>query len=117
MVEIDPNEGSGIIPLDWESFLQPKGSTDPNLAVRGKINPDLRKLRALQGVMQRNYDYDRYWVVFPLKHEDGSPVITSSVKELELVVRIFNREGSVSWLAPTALLPESLNLPETADAK
>jgi len=25
MVEIDPREGSGVIPLDWEAFLQPRG--------------------------------------------------------------------------------------------
>jgi hypothetical protein len=24
MVEIDPDEGSGVIPLDWQAFLQPK---------------------------------------------------------------------------------------------
>ncbi len=24
MIEIDPNEGSGVIPLDWRALLQPK---------------------------------------------------------------------------------------------
>lgn len=33
MVEIDPREGSGVIPNDWEAFLQPKG--EPTLAVAG----------------------------------------------------------------------------------
>ena len=48
MVEIDPNEGSGVIPTDWEAFLQPKGSTDLSAAVRGVEKPDLRRLRALR---------------------------------------------------------------------
>jgi hypothetical protein len=33
MVEIDPNEGSGVIPLDWEAFLQPKGKTSRDQGV------------------------------------------------------------------------------------
>lgn len=33
MVEIDPREGSGVIPLDWEAFLQPE--EQPADAVRG----------------------------------------------------------------------------------
>jgi len=38
MVEIDPREGSGVIPSDWEAFLQPKGAAAR--AVRGTV--DLR---------------------------------------------------------------------------
>jgi len=42
MVEIDPREGSGVIPLDWESFLQPAGATDRASAdMRRRISPDL----------------------------------------------------------------------------
>jgi hypothetical protein len=103
LVEIDPNQGSGVIPTDWEAFLQPKGATNLNAAVRGSERPELRKMRALQGVMQRNYDYDRFWVVFPLVHADGQPVVTREQSEIELVVRIYNREGSVTWFVPPSI--------------
>lgn len=110
MVEIDPNEGSGVIPTDWEAFLQPKGATDPSAAIRGAETPDLRKIRALQGVMQRDYDYDRFWVVFPLIHENGIPLINSEHKEIELVVRIYNREGTVVWKIPASVRAQVFEL-------
>lgn len=103
MVEIDPNEGSGVIPLDWEAFLQPKSKTGRNDGVRGVEKSELRKLRGLQGVMQRNYDYDRFWVVFPLVRADGRPLASPTDNDLELVVRIYNREGAVNWGIPTSI--------------
>src|SRR5262245_48679499 len=44
IIEIDPREGSGVIPLDWEAFLQPKGQ--PEAAIRGTLIPRLRDVRA-----------------------------------------------------------------------
>ena len=41
LVEIDPREGSGVIPTDWEAFLQPKGAED----------------RVLRGTLQRRFDF------------------------------------------------------------
>ena len=103
MVEIDPNEGSGVIPLDWEAFLQPKGKAGRNDGVRGVEKPELRKLRGLQGIMQRNYDYDRFWVAFPLVRDDGQVLVSPTENEIELVVRIYNREGAVSWAIPASI--------------
>ncbi len=103
MVELDPNEGSGVIPVDWSAFLQPKGNTSPNDAVRGTQKPELRKARVFQGVMQRNYDYERFWVSFPLVRDDGKPLIVSGDNEVELVVRIYNREGTVTWEVPASI--------------
>jgi len=103
MVEIDPNEGSGVIPLDWEAFLQPKGKAGRNDGVRGVEKPELRKLRGLQGVMQRNYDYDRFWVAFPLVRDDGQVLVSPTENEIELVVSIYNREGAVSWAIPASI--------------
>lgn len=99
MVEIDPREGSGVIPRDWEAFLQPKGQ--PARAVRGVVAPHLRDVRALAGVLRRNYDYDRFWVVFPLQTDSG-PLFTSSDREAELVVRIHDKEGHVDWPLPAS---------------
>jgi hypothetical protein len=100
IVDIDPDEGSGVIPLEWEAFLQPKGK--PERAVSGVRAPDLRKLPALQGVTRRNYDYDRFWVVFPLKEHDGRPLFGASDSEAELIVRIYDREGRVTWRVPSS---------------
>ncbi len=101
MVEIDPREGSGVIPNEWEGFLQPK--EQPARAVRGVITPRLRDVKALAGVQRRNYDYDRFWVVFPLQR-DGAPLFSPSDRMAELVVRIYDKEGRVEWPIPGALL-------------
>ena len=65
MVEIDPREGSGVIPNDWAAFLQaavPDGVTPR--AVRGQDTPKLREVKALAVVLRRNYAYDRFWPSF-----------------------------------------------------
>lgn len=100
MVEIDPREGSGVIPRDWEAFLQPKGH--PARAVRGVVAPHLRDVKALAGVLRRNYDYDRFWVVFPLETDDGF-LFTTSDRVAELVVRIHDKEGHVEWPVPPSI--------------
>lgn len=101
MVEIDPREGSGVIPRDWEAFLQPKDK--PDHAVRGIVRPQLREVKALAGVLRRNYDYDRFWVVFPLESDDGA-LFGASERVVELVVRIYDKEGRVEWpVAPSVL--------------
>lgn len=104
MVEIDPREGSGVIPTDWSAFLQPATPKDQSArAVRGTSRPELRDVKALAGVLRRNYDYDRFWVVFPLRHEDGKPLFGPGDAEAELVVRIADREGRVKWPIPASL--------------
>ena len=97
IVEVDPREGSGIIPSDWSAFLQPVMSGKAGRSVRGVNTPRLRDVQALAGVLRRNYDYDRFWVVFPTSLEDGSPVWPPASTEVELVVRILDREGTVRW--------------------
>jgi hypothetical protein len=92
MVEIDPREGSGVIPNDWQAFIQPKGR--PGDAVAGVSTPRLRDVKALAGVLRRNYDYDRFWVVFP---GGDAPYLQAGVTEVELVVRIHDKEGRVNW--------------------
>ncbi len=104
MVEIDPREGSGVIPNDWSAFLQPATPRGAEArAVRGTSRPELRDAKALAGVMRRNYDYDRFWVVFSLRHADGKPLFGPGDAEAELVVRIADREGGVKWPIPSSL--------------
>ena len=104
IVDIDPREGSGVIPNDWAAFLQPytqRGATPR--AVRGHDTPRLREVKALAGVLRRNYDYDRFWLVFPLTHPDGQPLFDPTDTQAELVVRITDREGRVRWPIPSSL--------------
>lgn len=101
MVEIDPREGSGVIPNDWEAFLQP--ADRPSRAVRGTVASALRDVPGLAGVLRRNYDYDRFWVTFPLSHTDGAPLFTSNDQTAVLVVRIQNQEGRVEWPVPPSI--------------
>jgi hypothetical protein len=96
MIEIDPREGSGVIPPDWEAFLQPRGDTAA--AVRGVNTPQLRAVKALTGVLRRNYDYDRFWMVFP-----KVPELHTNAPTIELVVHIHDKEGRVEWPSPPDL--------------
>ena len=42
LIEIDPREGSGVIPLDWVALLQPKGSSDDAPGtIRGESVPSV----------------------------------------------------------------------------
>jgi hypothetical protein len=101
MIEIDPREGSGVIPDDWAALLQPKGR--PEQVVRGTLSSQLRKIQALAGVRRRNYDYDRLWVAFPLKQRDGTPLFGAADQVAELIVRIVDQEGRVEWRVPESV--------------
>jgi hypothetical protein len=101
IVEIDPREGSGVIPSDWEAFLQPKGRSDA--AVRGTAHSELREVRALAGVLRRNFDYDRFWMTFPLTSGGGMPLFAPGDERAELVVRIHDKEGHVEWPIPASI--------------
>jgi hypothetical protein len=98
LVEIDPREGSGVIPLEWEAFLQPRGGAGH--AVAGTHAPHLRQVKALNGVLRRNYDYDRFWVLFP---RETVPSAEPAVTAVELIVRIYDKEGRVTWPIPASL--------------
>jgi hypothetical protein len=99
MIELDPDEGSGVIPLDWSAFLQPRSA--PDRAVMGVKMPTARDVKVLAGVSERNYDYDRFWVEFPTRRQTGEPVFTPADREAELIVRIYDREGRVTWRIPS----------------
>ncbi len=51
----------------------------------------------------RNYDYDRFWVTFPLTREDGSALFGDADRVAQLIVRIMNKEGRVEWPVPASL--------------
>ena len=103
LVEIDPREGSGVIPLDWRVFLQPKGQKPGSPgAIPGIKSPQLRNVKALSGVMRRDYDYDVFWVVFPLVEKNIS-MLPLGTSEVELMVGIYSLEGRVTWQMPDSV--------------
>lgn len=105
MVEIDPREGSGVIPGDWSAYLAGASDGSSGRGIRGENNPALREVKALSGVVRRNYDYDRFWVVFLLTTPEGKPIFARDDTHAELVVRIADREGRVKWPIPESLRP------------
>jgi hypothetical protein len=92
MLEIDPREGSGVVPLDWVVLLRPKDGTEDS-AIRGTVVPRLRSVRALAGTFRRDYAYEQLWAVFPLKDERGGALVAPGVTHLEVVVRIHDKEA------------------------
>jgi hypothetical protein len=103
LVEIDPREGSGVIPLDWVALMRPKGAGSNSNGVRGTSTPDLRQMRALAGVFRRDYAYEQFWVVFPTTGNPTAEYLAAGAREAELVVRIGNKEGRVSWPVPESV--------------
>ncbi len=101
LVELDPREGSGVIPLGWTAHLQPKDRPQAP-AVKGSLMPRLRDVPVLKGVDKRDYAYDVFWVGFPLAR-DGVTVFGPEDREAELVVRIEGKEGRVTWTIPPSI--------------
>lgn len=98
LVEIDPREGSGVIPRDWVATLGPRGGSR---TVKGTDTPRLRDFPALAGGARRDYAYDLFWVVFPLRTEEGQPLFAPEDREAELTVRIYDKVGRVRWPVPS----------------
>lgn len=111
MIEIDPREGSGVIPLDWRVILQPK---DLRIGSEGAISgikaPELRKVKALAGVARRDYDYDLFWVIVPLVNKDKSRVFPADLAQLQIFVGIYNSEGKLSWTIPESIRERTMVL-------
>ncbi len=103
MVEIDPREGSGVIPMDWRAILQPKGlSVGSEGAVAGDKSPTFQNIKALAGTARRDYDWDVFWVTFPLVDKNRRSVFLG-VAQLELIIGIYNSEGRLAWEVPESI--------------
>jgi hypothetical protein len=104
LLEVDPVEGSGVVPVDWGTYLQPAGAApDSGKAARGVEKSQLREVRALGGVLERDWSYDRFWIAYRLVGDSGQPLFAESDREAELVVRIKNREASLRWAIPDSI--------------
>lgn len=97
-IELNPREGSGVIPLNWHTTLRPKGVKDDSpLEIGGTSTPALRHVKALTRVGPRDYAYDVFWVVFPVRNKQGKLIWETPPDEIELVVGINDMRGRVSW--------------------
>lgn len=104
MIEIDPAEGSGVVPLDWRVFLEKDGYVIGfEGAVAGIKSPELRRSPLFQGVFKRDYEYDVFWVRFPLLNENKKLIFDESASSMILTVGIYKSEARVSWPITPAL--------------
>jgi len=103
LVEIDPREGSGVIPRDWTAILsaRPRPGIAPRVS-RGTSVTALREMPALHGFGRRDYAYELFWVVFSLKADDGESLFRND-PEAELLVRIYEKVGRVHWSIPDSI--------------
>jgi len=77
LVEIDPREGSGVIPRNWTAqFKQAPGTVLADTEWRDFLS-----------AFPRDYAYDIFLLAFP----------ASSTGEAELTVRIYDKVGRVQW--------------------
>jgi hypothetical protein len=99
LVELDPREGSGVIPRDWLARFGPKGIEDRH--VSGQLIPNQGSWRQLISVFPRDYSYDIFIVKFLTELQNGIKVLDTPDSEAELLVRIYNKTGNVKW--PTSI--------------
>lgn len=103
-IELNPREGSGVIPLDWHTTLRPKGTqNDSPLAIGGTSMPALRHIKALTRVGPRDYLYDVFWVLFQIRDKQGKLIWETPPDEIDLVVEINDMRGRVSWRVSDSL--------------
>ena len=98
LVELDPREGSGVIPRDWIARFGPRGAEDRQVV--GQVVPDEGTWRRLTSAFPRDYSYDIFLLKFPAQVESDHRLFESTDTEAELVVRIYNKSGRVRWQTP-----------------
>jgi hypothetical protein len=103
IVELDPREGSGVIPLDWAAYLQPRGAQPGDgRSVQGVPIGNGRDYPALAGLEKRDYDFDIFWVGFALRTDAGA-FLFDGAAEAEVVVRVQHSEGRVALTVPPSI--------------
>lgn len=103
-IEIDPREGSGVIPRQWVATLGPVTTDNkPARAVLGVDTPALSSVPALAGTVRRDFAYEMFWVIFPCHTAEGEPLFRPDDREAELSVRIYDKVGRVHWPVPQSV--------------
>ena len=67
------------------------------LAVAGQVAAERGDRRTLMGAFPRDYAYDLFIVKFPAEARGGAKVLEPADAEAQLVVRIYNKTGTVVW--------------------
>jgi hypothetical protein len=104
LVELDPREGSGVIPSGWFAKFGPAG----NETLRAVGRPIRLEgvWKSLVSAFPRDYSYDVFLLEFP-RTVDGAPLLRASDPEAELQVRIESKQGRVHWKLPPDLFAEN----------
>jgi len=97
LLELDPREGSGVIPNDWVARFGPQAQ--PSRAIIGEILPETETWNLIAGAFPRDYAYDVFLVRVAKKTGDHRTLETNDTKA-ELTVGIYNKVGHVHWLVP-----------------
>jgi hypothetical protein len=101
LIELDAIEGAGIIPKDWQAFLQQEDAGKKGLQSAGGIKkPEFRHLKALSGTLAKDYKYERFWIVFDLVDNNGKKLFQEYAEKAELVIRIFGKERKCKFEIP-----------------
>ena len=96
MIELDPREGSGVIPSDWTARLgNEKNSESGHICEK---LPDTGPWAQIIRAFPRDYAYDAF-LVRVARVDGGKPIITSGLP-VELRVHIENKSGTVRWNTP-----------------
>ena len=99
-IEIDPREGSGVIPSGRVALFG-----NPPASSKVLVPPQLRELPALAPIAPRDYAYEIFWLAFPTKAEDGQPIFSPNDRETELSVQIQGKVGKIKFPIPDYLRP------------
>ena len=102
LVEVDPREGSGVIPGDWTARFGPADVEGRDIG--GEIVPDQAPWRTYVSAFPRNYDFDIFLVRFLTHKTDGAPVLESADRNAQLTVRIHDKAGRVRWPVPAGFI-------------
>lgn len=54
-------------------------------------------MKVFRGVAKRDYEYDVFWVIFPLVDKNKRPILNDAVNSFELMVGIYKKEGKITW--------------------
>jgi hypothetical protein len=99
-VELDPREGSGVIPREWISRFGLR-ENESRQAV-GQALPAEGVWKSLMSAFPRDYSYDTFLLKFPKSAPGGVSLLEPG--EAELRVRIYNKQGRALWKVPASLL-------------
>jgi hypothetical protein len=95
-IEIDPIEGSGVLPHDeTRFFLQRPG--DESASVRAVEATDITGLPLFHKFEKRDWAYELLVTAFPRALESGEPLAAAGAAALELVVEIGGKGEHLSF--------------------